>query len=144
MRLRLVIGAVGVGLGGFGIFRLLTQVPFGDLIWLVIWLAGAVVIHDGILSPLILAVGAAIARFVPPGAGRFLQAALVTGALVTVIALPMIYLRGSQPRSKAILRQNFGGNLALLLGIIAAVCLGMYAVRVARERRGPRRSGGLP
>ena len=56
------------------------------------------------------------------------------GALVTVIAIPMIYRRGHQPQVKAILQQNFGGNLTVLLGIIAAVSLLLYALQVARDR----------
>jgi hypothetical protein len=52
---------------------------------------------------------------------------------VTVIALPMIYRRNSQPRQKAILLREYGGNLAILLGIIAAVTLVLYALRVARR-----------
>jgi hypothetical protein len=54
------------------------------------------------------------------------------GVPVTVIAIPMIYRQGSQPPSKALLLQNFTANLGLLLGIIAAVSLVGYAIRVAR------------
>jgi hypothetical protein len=42
-------------------------------------------------------------------------------ALITVIALPMILLRGSQPAVKALLLRNYGANLSLLIGIIAVI-----------------------
>ena len=58
-------------------------------------------------------------------------------AMVTVIAVPMIYRRDSQPVSKAILNQNFGANLTLLLGIIAGATLLSYAMRVARDQSQP-------
>ncbi len=46
----------------------------------------------------------------------------------------MIARQNSQPLSKSILNQNFGGNLTLLLGLVAAATLIAYAVRVARDQ----------
>ena len=73
----------------------------------------------------------------PPRARRYAQAGLIAAGLVTVVAIPMILQQGAHPASKALLRQNFGGNLTLLLGIVAAVSLLLYAVRVARDGRRP-------
>jgi len=137
MRLRLPLGIAGVLLVLFGVFRLLTQVPPFPLAILALWMVGALVIHDGILSPVVLGVGWALSRVVPPQARRYLQGALIMAALVTVIAIPMIYRQESQPRSKSMLLQNFGGNLTLLIGIIAALSLLAYAVRVARDHSEP-------
>jgi hypothetical protein len=131
-RWRIALGTTGVLLALFGVFRLVTQVPLGDVLVLGLWLIGAVVIHDGVLSPLIIGVGVLLSR-VPPRGRRYVQAALIAGAAVTVIALPMIYRRNSQPVEKAILLRNYGGNLSILLGIIAAATLVLYAVRVARR-----------
>ena len=129
----MVLGVAGILLGLFGIGRLVSQVPVSSLIGLAVWLVAALVIHDGIASPLVIALGALLAR-VPPRGRRFLQAALIAGAMITVIAVPMIARQGSQPVSKSILNQNFGGNLTLLLGLVAAVTLAAYAVRVAQDR----------
>jgi hypothetical protein len=131
---RIALGVAGVLLALFGIFRLATEVPVSDLVVLALWLIAAVAIHDGVLSPVVVAVGALLTR-VPARGRRYLQAAFVTGAMVTVIALPMIYRRDSQPPQKAILLRDYAGNLAILLGIIAALTLVLYAVRVARRER---------
>jgi hypothetical protein len=56
-------------------------------------------------------------------------------AAVTVIAIPLIIRQFSQPASKAMLLQHYGGNLALLVGIIALATLIAYAIRVARDRK---------
>jgi hypothetical protein len=145
MRLRLPLGIAGVLLGLFGVFRLVTQVPPFPLFILALWLVGALVIHDGILSPVVVGVGWAIARVVRPRARRYLQVALIMAALVTVIAIPMIYRQDSQPRAKSMLLQNFGLNLTLLIGLIAALSLLAYAVRVARDHSGQRPSAaGAP
>ena len=71
---------------------------------------------------------------VPDRGRRYLQVALLVAGLITVIAVPMIVLRGSQPAAKALLLQNYGLNLTILLGLVAVVTLALYAVRVARDR----------
>ena len=145
MHLRLPLGIAGILLALFGVFRLLTQIPPSALVILALWLVVALVIHDGILSPVVVGVGWAVSRFIPPRARRYLQGALIMAALVTVIAIPMIYRQDSQPRSKSMLLQNFGLNLTLLIGIIAAGSLLAYAVRVARDQSAQRPSAaGAP
>lgn len=124
----------GVLLGVYGAGRLLTGIPTHSLLLLAAWMIGAIIIHDGIVSPLVISVGWLLHRYVPARGRRYLQAALIMGALVTIIAIPMIHLRDSQPEVKAILRQNFAGNLTLLLGIIGAGTLVAYAIRVARDQ----------
>lgn len=134
---RVVLALAGVGLLGFGVFRLLSQVPGSSLVMLALWMVVAIAVHDGILSPLVVGVGWGLRRVVPDRARRFVQVGLISSALVTVIAVPMIALRGSQPAVKALLLRPYGTNLALLVGLIGAVTLTLYAVRVARDRRGP-------
>lgn len=133
---RIVFAVSGILLGLFGVFRLATEVPVGNLMVLALWMIGAVVVHDGILSPMVVGVGWLVGRAVPPRARRYVQGGLIAGSLITAVAIPLILRAGQEPPSKAILRQNFGGNLTLLLGVVAAVSLALYAVRVARERTG--------
>jgi len=130
---RLLLGATGIGLLVFGAGRLLLQTPPASLVLIALWLVAAVAIHDGVLSPLVLAVGWGLRRLVPDRGRRYLQFGLLAGALVTVVAVPMIYRRGSEPPSKSLLLQDYGLNLTLLLGLIAVGTLGAYAVRVARD-----------
>ncbi|WP_375478775.1 hypothetical protein [uncultured Jatrophihabitans sp.] len=135
MRLRLALGSAGVLLALFGVFRLLTQVPLSDVLVLGLWLVAAVAIHDGVLSPIVVGVGVLVAKFVPPRARRYVQGALISGALVTAIALPMIHRAYSQPKVKAILQQDFAANLLIILAVIAVASVLLYAVSVARGRR---------
>lgn len=131
---RIVLAIAGVSLGLFGVARLLSQIPGHSLIRLAIWLIAALIIHDAIVAPSVVAVGWSLRRAVPDRGRRYLQAALIMGAVITVVAVPMIYLRNSQPPSKAILLQNYGANLALLLGLIGALTLVAYTVRLVRDR----------
>lgn len=141
MRWRVALGAVGVLVAFFGVFRLLTQIPVANLVELAEWLAGAVILHDAVVGPIVAAVGWVTSRSLPPRARRYVQAAFVAGALVTVIAIPLIYRRGSQPRAKAILQQDYGANLATLLAVVAAVCLLGYALQVVVDHRRGRDDG---
>jgi hypothetical protein len=130
---RTILAAAGILLGLFGVYRLLTEIPPSSLVALGVWLLAALLIHDGLLSPAVVGVGVLLRRFVPDRGRRYLQAALLVAALATVVALPMIYLRGSQPPVKALLLQNYGLNLTLILGLIAAITLSLYAIHVARD-----------
>ena len=131
---RIMLAAAGISLGLFGIYRLVTEIPLSSLAALGVWLLAALLIHDGLLSPAVVGLASLLRRFVSDRGRRYLQAALLMGALVTVVALPMIYLRGSQPPVKALLLRNYGLNLTLILGLIAAITLSLYAARVARNR----------
>jgi hypothetical protein len=131
---RIALGMAGGLLLTFGAFRLVTELDAGDLFALVLWLAAAVALHDGLIAPITVGTGVALTR-VPPRARRYLQGALLVGALITVIAIPLIARRGTQPESKAILLRDYATNLSLLLGMTAAVAVALYALRVLRHQR---------
>jgi len=131
---RIILVLAGLLLLAFGVFRLLTEIPTGSLIKLGIWLLAALIIHDILISPAVVGVSWTLRRTVPDRGRRYLQWALIMVAVLTVIALPMIVLRGSQPPVKALLLRDYAANLALLIGLIALVTLLIYGVRVARDR----------
>jgi hypothetical protein len=134
---RIVLGVVGIGIGTYGISQLLTQLPRQTLVLLALWLIAALIIHDGLLSPAVIGVGAALRRYVPERGRRYLQFGLIMAAMVTVIAVPMIYRANTQPPAKALLLQDFGINLTVLLAAIGGGVLLAYAIRVARDSRPP-------
>ena len=131
---RIILAAGGILLGSFGIFRLLTEISGSTLLAVATWLICALIIHDGLVSPSVVGVGWVLRRFVPDRERRYLQAWLIMSAMVLVIAIPMIYLRGSQPAVKAILLQDYAANLGLIIGVLAALTLAWYGVRVLRDR----------
>jgi hypothetical protein len=130
---RIALGVAGGLLLSFGVFRLVTQLDPGDLAALLLWLLAAVALQDGVVAPITVGTGVALTR-VPPRARRYLQGALLVGALITVIAIPLINREGTQPVSKAILLRDYATNLSLLLGMTLAVALVLYGLRVLREQ----------
>lgn len=134
MRTRLALGAVGVFGIGYGVFRLVQGWSVSNPPYLLRWLVAAVVLHDGLLAPLTLLVGAVLARVVAPRARRWVQGALLCGGIVTLLSWPLLHRQGSQPAAKVLLVQDYGRNLAILLGVVAASALAGYLVEVARDR----------
>ena len=130
---RIALIVAGALLLAFGAFRLVTQLDHGDLFVLAVWLVMAVVLHDLVVAPATVGAGVAL-TLVPPRARRYVQGVLVVGALVTVIAIPLIRRRNTQPAIKAILLRDYAGNLALLLGLIVAVGVVLYLARAFRDR----------
>jgi hypothetical protein len=131
---RIALAVAGIALAAFGVFRLVTQVPPSHLLILALWLIAALIIHDALLAPSVVGVGWLLRRYVPDRGRRYLQLALIMIAFVMVIAVPMIFLRGSQPAVKALLLRNYGVNLIMIIGVIAVISLILYVVRVARDR----------
>src|SRR3954449_3988539 len=129
---RITLVVAGGMLLALGAFRLATELAVGDLVALLLWLVAAVVLHDVVVAPLTVGVGFTLTHL-PPRARRYVQGALIVGAFITVIALPLVHRRNSQPAVKAILLRDYAGNLALLLGLTAAVALVLYVLRVLRE-----------
>lgn len=141
-RWRVVLAGAGIGLGLYGVGRLVTSVPWSSLVLVGLWLVLALVIHDGLLSPAVVAVTVLLSR-IPPRGRRYLQFGLIMAAPLTVIALPMISQQQQQPPAKTLLQQDYQVNLMILLALIAAGTLAAYAVRVAREQRpSSSRTGG--
>lgn len=131
--LRIVLGVVGGLLLAYGAGRLLLGLPLATLVVLGTWLLAALLLHHGVLQPLVLAVGAGL-RAIPDRVRGFVQAALIMVAAVTVIAVPLIIRQFSQPPSKAMLLQHYELNLTVLVAIVVVSVVIAYVIRGARER----------
>lgn len=134
---RIILAVAGIALLAFGVFRLLSEVPTHSLLILAVWLVAALVLHDALLAPSVVGLGWLLQRYVSDRGRRYVQIALIMIALVTLIAIPMIFLRGSQPAAKALLLRNYGANLIVIIGILTIASLILYAVRVTRDGRHP-------
>lgn len=125
---RWLTGAVGVLLAGVGV-RLLAGVT--DLPGVLLWLGGAVVLHDALVAPLVLLIGRALVRGGPRGPVR---AALLVGGALTVVALPVV-LRPGQPANPSVLPLDYPRNWLVTLAAVAVVTILVVTVRGARRRR---------
>lgn len=123
---RLLLGGAGlllIAVGG----RLLAELP--DPLDVLVWMGGALVLHDGIIAPLVLAAGLAVAAV--PARG-LVRGALLTAGVLVLVTLPLLLRPGTPPNPSA-LPLPYGRNLALVLAAVA-VAAGTAAV-VERWRR---------
>ncbi|MEU7015230.1 hypothetical protein AB4225_10880 [Streptomyces sp. 2RAF24] len=126
--LRYGVGALGVALVGLGTWLVVTEPePLG----VALWFAGALVLHDGILAPLVLAVGLLLVGRRQRGV---LRGALTVAGSVVLVTLPLLVRPGEPPNPSA-LPLPYGRNLAIVLAAVAVVTVGLAAVRRWRAGR---------
>ncbi|MFF2013726.1 hypothetical protein ACFVWY_32330 [Streptomyces sp. NPDC058195] len=120
--LRWVTGGAGVASIGLGVWLVAAgSAPFGVLTWLI----GALVLHDGIIAPLVLACGLLIAGLRQRGLWR---GALVVAGCATLVTLPAL-LRPGQPLTSSALPLPYGRNLLLVVAAVAAATGAVARVR---------------
>ena len=126
--LRLLAGAAGLALMGVGVFLLL---DVQDLMGVLEWLGGAVVLHDVLIAPLVLLVGLVLVRGGVRGPIR--GALLVAGAL-TAVALPVLLRPGPRANS-TVLPLDYPRNWLLTLVAVATVTALLVAAKEVRSSR---------
>ncbi|GHE12597.1 hypothetical protein [Streptomyces alanosinicus] len=128
---RVLAGVAGLALMGVGASSLL-DVP--DLMDVLVWLGGALVLHDAFIAPLVLLAGLVLVRGGVRGPVR--GALLVAGAL-TAVALPVLLRPGPRANS-SVLPLDYPRNWLLTLLTVATVtALVLAAKGFSRHRRRP-------
>lgn len=144
---RLVAYGAGAALVCVGVAGLVTHTSATHPAGWFIWFAGAAVVHDAVVAPLVLAAGLLVRRL-PATYRAVVRAAVVPAAVVVLVALPMVLGLGRRRDVPSRLPLAYGTNLAAVLVLIglagvAGVMLGLPA----RPGAGPRdaaRDGRLP
>jgi hypothetical protein len=141
---RIGLGAIGVAGMLYGL-KLLYDKPsnVNNPVGVLKWAIGSDIVIDGLLMPAIAVLGVVLTKLVTPRARRFVQGALIAGAMVTLIAIPLIHRRGLSAPGQSLLLQDYQAHLFLLLGLIAAATVGLYALRVVRDIRQPTSSANV-
>lgn len=119
----ILLGLVPIGIGLYGLWDFY---PTERLVSIGKWLTIGVVLHDGVLVPLTLLVGALVwrvTRGLPAAVGRILAGGLVVAGVVSLLAAPVIR-RETAATNPTLLPQQYGYNLVwLLLGIGLATAI---------------------
>lgn len=123
-----VLGAVGVAMIAWGAWLALDLRP-GSLVSVVTWAAGAVIVHDLLLAPLVVAAGVGIARFAPPPSRTPVALLLAGWALVTAASLGVLSGQGGKPDNASLLTGDYlawwgGGTVVVALLAVALVVRG--------------------
>ncbi|MFG3307417.1 hypothetical protein [Streptomyces wuyuanensis] len=126
--LRYAAGALGVMMMTAGAALVLSS---RDAPGVLVWLGGALVLHDAVLAPLVLGVGLLVAGLPARGVVR---GALVVGGSLVLITLPLLLRPGAPPNPSA-LPLPYGRNLVIVLGAVAGAACLVLLVRWLRRRR---------
>jgi hypothetical protein len=135
MRVRAVLATLGVGVGGYGAFRLL-ELGWDNLVATLLWLAGGVLLHDALLAPLTIAVAALATVLLPTPVRGPAAAGFVVLGSITVTAVPVLGRFGARADNPTLLDRDYtAGWLALAAAVLlAVVALSAVAGRRSRTR----------
>jgi hypothetical protein len=135
---RIVLAVVGVVVIAFGAWVLITSVRPNRIGGLAVWLIAAVVLHDAVLSPFVLAVGAGLRR-----AGRALrvwvlvvvQAAVVLGSVLALVVVAEIVAKSEGTKNPTVLPFDYTARLLVVEGVLIAVVVVALVVGAVTARR---------
>lgn len=139
---RAALVLAGIGMLGFGVATLATTLSLEDLVWLAVWLAAAIVIHDGVLVPLLSVLRAGErrgARRWPKAVTALIEVAFAVVAVLTLFVVPELWAQGRSP-NPTLLTGDYAARLAVAwavaaLGAVAgARVLIRLSTRVAARR----------
>lgn len=136
--IRLGLGAAGLAILGYGLAGLPSQLGPAQLLGLLTWMAVAILLHDGVLVPLSTAAGFGLTRAgskLQPASAAVLRGALLTGALVTLLALLLLKAQ-SVARKSTVLESDYATNLAWFWAVLAVVAVVAVVLLERRGRRG--------
>ncbi|MFF5475063.1 hypothetical protein [Streptomyces achromogenes] len=126
---RFLVGAAGVAVMGVGVSLLL---DVRDLAGVLVWLGGALVVHDAVIAPLVLLAG----MLVRGGVRGPVRGALIVAGALTVVALPVL-LRPGPPANSSVLPLDYPRNWLIAMVAVTAVTVLWAAVRRLARRRPP-------
>lgn len=131
--MRWLFGASGLVVGLYGGYLLLS-LGMTNLVQAVLWLAGAVIVHDGLIGLALIVAGVAVVMLVPHRVRAPVAAGLIVLGTVTMTAIPMIGRFGERSDNPTLLDRNYTvGWLVFAALVILGTAVGV--VRTLRSRR---------
>lgn len=133
VRTRLAIGGLGVLVGGYGAFLLLSRQDRDQLLDAALWLASGVVLHDFVLAPLVLALVFVGTRVLPVVARVPAASALVVLGATTVLAIPVLGRFGARPDNATLLDRDYTAGWFALAGLVLLATVVATLIRSRRQ-----------
>ncbi len=129
--LRAVLGAAGVAAVAWGALLLLDRPDaLGSVL---VWAAGGVLVHDLVVAPVSIVVGALLARVLPAGARAPVLLLVAGWALVGVAVGNVLSGQGGKPDNPSLLTGSYVAAWSVLTLVVAVVAL--VVVLRTRQRR---------
>lgn len=140
--MRVLLGCLGVVVGGYGGWLLLTTQDRTAVVAAGVWLVAGVVLHDAVLAPVLVVLGWFAVRALPRPAAAGAVVGLVAFGPIALVAVPVL-VRPTEPGIyPTLLPRDY--PLGLLEVAVASLGLAvLVALVVLRSTKNdPRRPGG--
>jgi hypothetical protein len=123
-RWRVGLIVVGAMLLALGAVVLVLDVGPSKFVGIAVWFAGAIILHDGILAPIVFGVSLVLRRAgkrIPFGALLIVQGAVVVGAITALLVVPQQLKGAIGTANPTILPLDYGVNLVVFAAVLVAV-----------------------
>jgi hypothetical protein len=137
---RLVLVVVGIGLLGFGGVVFLLDVNPATYPGVAVWLAGAILVHDGVGALAVFSATVLVRRAdgIPFAVRAIVQGAAVVAVIVTVLVVPEMVALAIGPANPSVLPLDYAGNLLLFNAALAGLTVVVIVtVLIVRRRARP-------
>lgn len=132
--MRAALGAAGVAIASYGGWLLVSRGH--DQLGVAVWLVAGVVLHDVLLAPATLALGALTMRLVPRAARAPVAVGFVVLGPITLLAVPVLGRFGARDDNPTLLDRDYPAGWLALAGITALAVLVAALVRSRTDREG--------
>ena len=132
----IALGVLGLGLGAVVMVQ---EVRPTQIVGVGIWILGAIVLHDAVLSPIVLGIDVLMRRSgrrVRLGVLVIIQVGVVVGAVMSLLVIPEIYAATLGTKNDTVLPLDYGLHLALFwlaAAVLTAVAALVYVRLVPRR-----------
>lgn len=141
------LGLIGLGLllllvGGI---TFLNDVNPKRYLGVAVWIGGAILLHDGIVAPAMFGINVLLrkaGRRLPAAVLIIVQAAIIVGALVSLLVIPEIVKKQIGTKNPTILPLDYSMNLLVfyvVMAVVTGLAIAVY-LRVAARRQNVRPS----
>jgi hypothetical protein len=98
------------------------------------WIVGLAALHDLVVVPIVLALGAILRRRVSGQAWPAVRVALLASAVLIAVGWPLVRGYGRDPTIPSLLPRNYATGLAVALGAVWLLAAAWVLVRLLRRR----------
>lgn len=135
MATRAGLGVLGVIVGVYGAYLLVSRQDVDQLLSAAIWLGGGAIAHDGLVAVASLALVALGGRLLPAVARPSAAVAMVVLGSLTILAIPMLGRFGAKDDNATLLDRNYwlGWSLVTVVVLLAVVVASVLRSRAPRH-----------
>jgi len=133
--MRWAVGAIGVLLGAFGAWTLLSRQDADQLVSAALWLVVGVVLHDGVIAVATLLLAAMVLRRLPWVARAPAIVGFVVLGSATLLAVPVLGRFGARPDNATLLDRGYLAGWVVLAALTVVTVIVASVVRARSSAR---------